>query len=126
VVVFMTVMALALAVAVSRPAAAQFYFGKTYPQQTGEGLFRTLCQGCHMPDALGAIGAGTYPGLAHNPRLSAAVYPLRVILHGQRAMPPFDDSLSDEQIANVINYVRTHFGNQYRDQVTPAMVKAHR
>jgi mono/diheme cytochrome c family protein len=126
VVVVMSVMALALAVAVSRPAAAQFYFGKTYSQQTGEGLFRTLCQGCHMPDAKGAIGAGAYPALAHNPRLGAAVYPLSVILHGQRAMPPFDDSLSDEQIANVINYVRTHFGNQYRDQVTPAMVKAHR
>jgi mono/diheme cytochrome c family protein len=79
-----------------------------------------------MSDAQGAIGAGAYPALAHNPRLRAAIYPITLILHGQRAMPPFDDSLSDAQIANVINYVRTHFGNRYKDQVTPAMVKAQR
>jgi mono/diheme cytochrome c family protein len=117
---------LAVAAAASREAAAQFYFGKIYPQQTGEGLFKNLCQGCHMPDARGAIGAGAYPALAHNPRLIAANYPITVVLHGQRAMPPFDDSLSDDQVANVINYVRTHFGNQYRDKVTPALVKAQR
>jgi mono/diheme cytochrome c family protein len=117
---------LVLAAAASRPVTAQFYFGKSYPQQTGEDLFRNLCQGCHMPDARGAIGGGAYPALAHNPRLVAANYPIGVVLHGQRAMPPFDDSLSDEQVANVINYVRTHFGNQYKDKVTPALVKAQR
>jgi len=117
---------LALAAAASRPVTAQFYFGESYPQHTGEDLFQGLCQGCHMPDAKGAIGGGAYPALAHNPRLSAAIYPMSVVLHGQRAMPPFDDSLSDEQVANVINYVRTHFGNQYKDKVTPAMVKAQR
>lgn len=120
------VLALVVAAAASRPAAAQFFFGKSYPAQGGEDLFRDLCQGCHMPDATGAIGAGAYPALAHNPHLSAAIYPMTVVLHGQRAMPPFDDSLSDTQVANVINYVRTHFGNQYKDRVTPAMVAAQR
>jgi mono/diheme cytochrome c family protein len=117
---------LALAAAASCPVTAQFYFGKSYPQQSGEDLFKNLCQGCHMPDAKGAIGAGAYPALARNPRLMAAVYPITVVLHGQRAMPPFDDSLSDEQVANVINYVRSHFGNQYQDKITPALVKAQR
>jgi hypothetical protein len=28
------------------------------------------------------------------------------------------------QIANVLNYVRTHFGNQYTDVITAAAVKA--
>jgi mono/diheme cytochrome c family protein len=125
-VVLITVMALALAAAASRTAMAQFYFGKSYPQQSGEDLFKGMCQGCHMPDAKGAIGAGAYPALAHNPRLSAVIYPVSVVLHGQRAMPPFDDSLSDEQVANVINYVRTHFGNKYKDKLTPALVKAQR
>jgi mono/diheme cytochrome c family protein len=105
--------------------AQEIYAGK-FPQQTGEDLFRNICQGCHMPDAKGAIGAGTYPALASNPRLSAAVYPITVVLHGQRAMPTFGESLNDEQVANVINYVRTHFGNHYKDQVTPAAVKARR
>jgi mono/diheme cytochrome c family protein len=105
--------------------AQDFPLGK-FSQQTGEELFQNICQGCHMPDAKGATGAGTYPALAVNPRLAAAVYPINVVLHGQRAMPPFAESLNDEQIANVINYVRSHFGNHYKDQVTPEAIKAKR
>jgi mono/diheme cytochrome c family protein len=33
---------------------------------------------------------------------------------------------SDQQIADVVNYVRTHFGNNYKDKVTPADVKSAR
>ena len=105
--------------------AQEIYAGK-FPQQTGEELFKNICQGCHMPDARGATGAGSYPALAANPRLAAAVYPITVVLHGQRAMPPFGESLDDRQVANVINYVRSHFGNHYKDLVTPEAVKAKR
>ena len=79
-----------------------------------------------MPDAKGAAGAGAYPALADNVRLVAGIYPITVVLNGQRAMPSFGEELSDEQIANVINYVRTHFGNRYKDAVSPAAVKAAR
>lgn len=110
----------------ARTACSQEIFAGKFPQQTGEDLFKNLCQGCHMPDAKGATGAGTYPALAANPRLAAAIYPITVVLHGQRAMPPFGEQLSDEQVANVLNYVRTHFGNRYKDLVTPASVRARR
>jgi len=120
-------MALLAVVTLGAPKArSQEIFAGKYPQQTGEDLFQNICQGCHMPDAKGAIGAGAYPALASNPRLAAAVYPVTVVLHGQRAMPPFGQTLSDEQIANVLNYVRTHFGNRYRDVITPAAVNARR
>ena len=59
-------------------------------------------------------------------RLAAAIYPITVVVNGQRAMPNFGEDLSDAQIANVINYVRTHFGNHYKDVVSPAAVKAAR
>jgi mono/diheme cytochrome c family protein len=117
---------LAMTVLVARTADAQEIYAGKFPQQTGEDLFRNICQGCHMPDAKGAIGAGAYPALAGNPRLGVAVYPITVVLHGQRAMPPFGESLDDQQVANVINYVRSHFGNRYKDQVTPDAVKARR
>jgi mono/diheme cytochrome c family protein len=117
---------LAVATLGARTAWSQEIFAGKYPQQSGEDLFTNICQGCHMPDAKGAKGAGTYPALASNPRLAAAIYPVTVVLHGQRAMPPFGESLSDEQIASVLNYVRTHFGNRYRDLITPAAVKARR
>ena len=117
---------LALALLGGGAASAQEIYAGKFPQQSGEDLFRNICQGCHMPDARGAIGAGAYPALAGNPRLSVALYPITLVLHGQRAMPSFGESLNDEQVANVINYVRTHFGNHYKDQITPEAVKARR
>jgi mono/diheme cytochrome c family protein len=107
-------------------ASAQEIRAGSFPQQSGEDIFKGVCQGCHMPDAKGATGAGAYPALANNPHLEAAGYPVGVVLHGQKAMPWFSDYFSDEQVANVVNYVRTNFGNHYTDKVTPADVKAQR
>jgi mono/diheme cytochrome c family protein len=107
-------------------AYAQEIFAGGYKQQSGEDLYKGICQGCHMPDAKGAIGAGAYPALGNNARLVAAIYPITVVVNGQRAMPDFGADLSDEQIANVVNYIRTHFGNHYKDVVSPAAVKAAR
>jgi mono/diheme cytochrome c family protein len=97
-----------------------------YNFQGGEAVFKNICQGCHMANAQGAVGAGMYPALAKNAKLEVAGYPIAVIVHGQKAMPPFGGLLNDQQIADVVNYVRTHFGNNYKDKVTPADVKAQR
>jgi mono/diheme cytochrome c family protein len=109
-----------------RAVHAQEIFAGGYTQQSGEELYKSICQGCHMPNGKGAIGAGAYPALANNSRLTAAIYPITVVLNGQRAMPPFGASLSDAQIANVINYIRTHFNNRYKDPVLASAVKAAR
>jgi len=95
-----------------------------FPFQGGQAIFTGVCQGCHMPDAKGATGAGTYPALAHNAKLEVAGYPVSVIVHGQKAMPPLGKMLSDRQVADVTNYIRTHFGNSYKDTVKPEAVKA--
>ena len=116
----------ALSAAGSRAGHAQEIFAGGYSQQSGEDLYKGICQGCHMPDAKGAIGAGAYPALANNIRLIAAIYPITVVLNGQRAMPPFGASLSDTQIANIINYIRAHFGNHYKDPVSASTVNAAR
>lgn len=44
--------------------------------------------------------------------------PVYVILHGQKGMPPVGSMMSDDQVAAVVNYVRTNFGNDYKDPVT--------
>jgi mono/diheme cytochrome c family protein len=95
----------------------------SFPFQGGQAIFTGVCQGCHMPDAKGAVGAGAYPALAHNPKLAEAGYPVSVIVHGQKAMPPLGGLLSDKQIADVVNYVRSHFGNDYKDKVKAEDVK---
>jgi mono/diheme cytochrome c family protein len=98
----------------------------TFPQQDGPALFQAICQGCHMPDAQGAAGAGAYPALANNKKLVSASYPILTVLKGRKSMPSFANYLSDAQIAAVVGYVRTHFGNHYADAVTADMVKAAR
>ena len=96
------------------------------PQQGGEAIYKSICQDCHMSDGHGGTGAGSYPALANNPKLAEPGYPVAVVVHGQKAMPPFGASLDDRQIADVVNYIRSHIGNRYTDKVTPANVKAAR
>jgi mono/diheme cytochrome c family protein len=110
--------------------------GGRFAAADGEAVFRGICQGCHMPDAKGARGAGTYPPLSGNPRMASPQYMAAVILQGRRDMPSFksaaagedrfvlDVSLSDAQIADVINYIRTHFGNPYTDSISADEVAA--
>jgi mono/diheme cytochrome c family protein len=100
--------------------------GGMFPMQGGEAIYKGVCQGCHMPDAKGAVGAGMYPALAGNAKLEEAGYPLGVIINGQKAMPPLGPYFNDTQIADVVNYIRTHFGNHYTDKVTAAEVKTMR
>lgn len=82
-------------------------------QQGGEAVYHAVCSGCHMPEGEGAVGAGMYPALAENEMLEFPEYPIYVIVNGQKAMPPLGGVLSDEQIAEVTNYIRSHFGNDY-------------
>jgi mono/diheme cytochrome c family protein len=99
----------------SRPPLSQ---GFRFVEMSGEELFASVCRGCHMADARGAVGAGTYPSLAGNRNLEAGGYPVTVVVNGQRGMPSFGDMMSDDQVAAVVNYLRTHFGNNYQDAVT--------
>jgi mono/diheme cytochrome c family protein len=112
------------------------YTNDTLKTANGEAIFHAICQGCHMPDAKGATGAGTYPALANNPKLASPQYMAAVILFGRHDMPSFverpsahgnffkDTMLTDEQVAEVINYVRTHFGNHYTNSLNAADVAA--
>ena len=100
--------------------------GGPFSFQGGQAIFTNVCQGCHMPQAQGAVGAGMYPALAKDAKLEVAGYPVAVITHGQKAMPAFGPLLNDQQIADVVNYVRSNFGNKYKDKVKPEDVKAQR
>lgn len=90
---------------------------------TGQEVYAQVCQACHMADAKGGTGAATIPALANNPVLSNARFPITMVLYGRGAMPWFNQLLTPAQIANVVSYVRTHFGNNYPGPVTEADVK---
>lgn len=116
--------AAALLILASAPAFAADAPGsigsKIPPPVSGEQVYRQVCQSCHMADGRGGTGAATIPSLANNSRLKYAAYPLTIVAKGKGAMPWHTDLLKPAQIAAVVGYVRTHFGNDYKEPVTEA------
>lgn len=109
-------------------APKTYYFSSSdrFGETTGEQLYINVCRGCHMIDAMGASGAASYPSLVANRNLDASFYAIDVVLNGRRGMPSFGGMMDDDQIAAVVNYLRTHFGNSYSDAVMASDVQAAR
>ena len=116
----------AASAASAQSSDGSFMSSRRFMQRDGEVIYRTVCQSCHMAAAEGAVGAGAYPALANDPKLAAAGYSVLVVVNGSKDMPPFGALLDDEQVAAVVNYVRSHFGNSYPDIVSPVDVKSPR
>ena len=88
-----------------------------------------------MPHGEGAIGAGHYPKLAGDAALASWRYVALTVLGGRHGMPAFGAAggpgwdgptvrLSDAQVAEVVNYVRSHFGNHWKPAVKADQVAA--
>jgi mono/diheme cytochrome c family protein len=108
------------------PTGAAMSRGWEFTEQGGADLFANVCAACHQPDARGAAGAAAYPPLAGDKKLVSADFILTALFSGQRGMPPLGRMMSDEQVADVVNYVRTHFGNSYAVAISAAQVSAAR
>ena len=102
---------------------------------SGEQIYTHICQGCHMPAAQGAVGTGFYPKLSGDKKLISWEYAAITVLNGRNGMPAFGlppneveemraVQLSDAQVADVVNYVRSHFDNKFKPSVTPKQVAA--
>jgi len=92
--------------------------------QDGATIYTQSCQACHQP--VGAGIAGAFPKLAGNVFVNGPAQPVvHTVLNGRGGMPQFGGDLTDEQIATVISYVRSSFGNT-SGPVTANMVKAER
>lgn len=78
----------------------------------GEQLYLENCARCHQLDGDGY--SRIYPNLANNPlvTLHDPVPVIQAVLHGQGTMPGFKNSLSHEELASVISYIRNAWGNQ--------------
>lgn len=90
----------------------------------GQQQFTATCAGCHQ-----ASGQGL-PGVAKSLvgsrwALSPAPQVIRIVLHGKEGemlMPPIGGSMTDEQIAAALTYVRRSWGNTALP-ITPAAVQ---
>jgi mono/diheme cytochrome c family protein len=101
----------------------------------GQQIYEHICTGCHMGAGQGASGAGFYPKLSGDKKLISWEFAAVTILNGRNGMPPFglpaDQAqetravqLSDAQVADVVNYVRSHFDNKFKPTVTAKDVAA--
>ena len=77
-----------------------------------------------MRDGRGATGAAAYPSLAGDAGLRSADYAIEIVLGGRKGMPPVGRAMTDDQVAAVLNYVRSHFGNSADDVIAADDVKA--
>lgn len=103
----------------------------------GEVVFVGKCAVCHQSTGLGDLGKG-FPPLAGSAIATGDPRkPMAIVLHGfsgkivrkgveiNNAMPAWKDILSDQEIADVLTYVRKSFGNK-ADSVAPDAVAAMR
>lgn len=101
--------------------------------ERGKEVYTTYCQNCHMSDGNGVAGA--FPPLVKADYLKKPVKTvIEVILKGQsgeisvnnikyNGQMPAQNYLTDEQIADVLNYIYNNWGNRSTVAVTPAQVK---
>ncbi len=92
----------------------------------GREVYRNICQACHQPDGRGQDKLA--PSLIDSPlALAPADITARILLNGKEGtfglMPPIGATLSDEQIASVLTYVRREWG-QTGTPVDPATVRS--
>lgn len=93
----------AFAAAASSPLRAQ--------EMDGKALFLKNCAACHQPTGKGIPGA--FPALAGSKFVQGKGSEVAgVLLKGRGGMPDFSDSLSDRDIATVLTFVRSNWGNK--------------
>lgn len=75
--------------------------------EEGQKLYKRNCRLCHGTKGTSGIR------LAGNEKLADASYVAHVVLIGPGYMTPFEDKLSDEEIATITTFVRNAWGNQF-------------
>lgn len=95
----------AFAAAASSPLRAQ------EAGMDGKALFQKNCAACHMATGKGIPGA--FPALANSKFVQGkGAEVATVLLKGRGGMPDFSESLSDSDIATVLTFVRSNWGNR--------------
>lgn len=79
----------------------------------GASIYAKKCVSCHQADGQGG-GGGMFPALAGNARVTAAdpSAMLMTIEHGKNMMPSWKGQLSASDIAAVVTYIRSAWGNK--------------
>lgn len=78
---------------------------------TPSALYNDNCSACHQTTGKGVKGA--FPALAGDPYVQGDPAPMMgTVLAGRAGMPSFKDDLNDLELASLLTYVRTSWGNK--------------
>jgi mono/diheme cytochrome c family protein len=107
----------------SDPAEAPARADISQAYSEGRRIYAARCAGCHGAEGRGKLPH--YPPLARNQSIGmgSAVNPIRIVLNGgyppgtrrnpmPYGMPPFAQDLNDNEIAAVVTFIRTAWGNR--------------
>jgi mono/diheme cytochrome c family protein/glucose/arabinose dehydrogenase len=91
----------------------------------GKELYGSVCAGCHQPDGMGKEKIA--PALVQSPFVTgSAAVAARILLGGKEGsvglMPPLAATISDEQMAALLTFIRREWGHT-ASPVAPADVK---
>jgi mono/diheme cytochrome c family protein len=113
----------AAASASSAPAATSPVAQNGASANDGAGVYSTNCSSCHQTNGAGLPGA--FPPLANNPAVTGdpknLIHIVKFGLNGKiqvgaqaynGTMPAWGQNLSDGQIASVITFIRSSWGNR--------------
>lgn len=89
----------------------------------GKAIYSRICAACHLGNGKGSPGANIPPLAGSAIAQGDATLPIKIVLHGLRGpivregvningqMAAWKDAMSDQEIADVLTYVRSSFGN---------------
>ncbi len=89
----------------------------------GKGIYSRVCAACHLGSGKGLMSAQIPPLAGSEYAQGDSEIPIKIVLHGFRGpitrggtvingqMASWKDQLSDQEIADVLTYVRSSFGN---------------
>lgn len=107
--------ALTLAAGLTAPAAAS---------ADGKSLYMDNCSACHQVSGKGVKGA--FPALAGSPLVQGPPkVVITTVLNGRAGMPAFKDDINDADLAAILTYARSTWGNK-GSVIKPAEVAAAR
>jgi putative membrane-bound dehydrogenase-like protein len=113
-----------------KPGAASPIVPLTVQEQqrydAGREIYRNICQACHQPDGRGQDKLA--PSLIDSPlALAASDITARILLNGKEGavglMPPIGSTLTDDDLASVLTYVRREWG-QTGTAVDPETIRS--
>ena len=97
--------------------------GSAQAQATGEQLYNDNCSACHQKAGQGIPGA--FPALkADKTALGDPNAVAFLVLTGRGGMPAFKDSLGDPDLATIMTYVRSAWGNKAKPMAEADFAKA--